>query len=135
MPGLRLQNLHPIFQVSSDTQIYLFVESSGAQDRRIEEIRPIGGPNDEDLVARGDVHLHEEFCHDSVHHLIRITAISSFRYEGIQLIHENNAWLRSYGSLKDLPDVLLALAHIHVEQLWALDADKTHLALLCNAFP
>lgn len=134
MPGLGLQNLHLIFRVSGNAQVNLFIEPARPQDGRVEQIWSIGGSDDEDLVAGGDVHLHQQFSHYPVHHLVRVSPVAALGDESVQLVHEDDAGLGSNGSLEHLPHIFLALPHVHVQQFGALDADEAHLALFGNAF-
>lgn len=51
MPGLCLDDLDPIFFGLGDSEVDLLVESARPQDRRIQQVWPIGCSNNEDLIG------------------------------------------------------------------------------------
>lgn len=52
MAGLGFDDLDPILFGLGDSEVDLLVESARSQDRRVQQIWPIGCSDDEDLVGR-----------------------------------------------------------------------------------
>ena len=83
----------------------------------------------EGMVEGSTVKLCKQLRYDSVHNTTAVRAMSTIGCKGVQLIEEDHAWPGVSCTLKYISDVLLTLANIHVDELWALDAQKIEGAL------
>jgi hypothetical protein len=116
-----------------NTKIQHLVESTGTQQCRIQQIRPVGRSNDKHasgiLSARHAVQLSQQLRHDTIHDTAAISLVASLGRHGIQLVEEDDAGARVAGALEDAPHVGFGLTNVHVEQLWALDAEEVEAVL------
>mmetsp|Transcript_52418 Transcript_52418/g.131772 ORF Transcript_52418/g.131772 Transcript_52418/m.131772 type:complete len:282 (-) Transcript_52418:678-1523(-) len=105
------------------------VQPSWSKHGWVDEVGTIGGCDDVHLTTFQDaVHLCEQLIH---HPLARRRAFSrSLGAQRVQLVEEDDARRRHPRPLEHLTHSLLALAHILVEQLGALDGDQVGPALL-----
>ena len=112
----------------------LHVEPTGAQDRRVDEVLPVGGA-DHDHVAQplDAVDLGEQLGHDRRFHVGRDPRAAGAEHR-VHLVeeHDDRPTLLALlpRPLEHETDLALGLAHVLVEQLGSLDVDEVAAALL-----
>ena len=108
------------------------VEAAGTHEGRVDDVGPVGGTDDEDVLLGADaVHLSEELVHDAIGGAAAIArAATALLGDGIELIEEEDAGSGLAGLLEDVADVGLGLAEPHGEELGSLDRDEVGLALV-----
>src|SRR5438876_6730854 len=109
-------------------------EPARAKDRRVDEIMPVRGSDDEDVLETlDDVDLGEELGNDRGLHVGRDPGAARAE-EGVHLVEEDDdrdVLVRLLlGLLEDLADLPLGLADVLVEELGALDVEEVALDLL-----
>jgi hypothetical protein len=117
-----------------DAQVEHLVEPSRPQQRRVEEVRPVGRADDEDAAAvavpaRHAVELRQQLGHDPVHDAAAVPLVASLGGHRVQLVEEDDAGPSVAGALEDAAHVGLGLADVHVEELGALDAEEVEAVL------
>jgi hypothetical protein len=75
------------------------------------------------------VHLHQQLRHHAVHHAARVPRSTPGRRQRVQLVKEHHTGPRAPGAGKGLAHLPLALAHVHVDELRALDGHEVAAAL------
>src|SRR6266536_4631584 len=110
------------------------IEAAGAQDGGVDEVLPVRGPDDDDVLDRLDaVELGEELGDDGGLH-VGGDAGAAGADERVHLVEEDDDGHVLGGLLagldEDLADLALGLADVLVEQLGALDGEEEALDLL-----
>ena len=130
----RLQDAELLPVRRAHAQIEQPVEPPGAQQRRVEQVRPVGRAYDEHLVpaparGRGDaVELGEELGDDAVHDAARVAVRAALGRDRVELVEEDDAGPGVARALEDAAHVRLGLADVHVEQFGPLDGEKVERA-------
>lgn len=101
---------------------------SWPEQRWIEQIRPVGSANDEDvastLALRHTVKFGEQLTDDTVHDSSRISLIAPLRRDRIELVEEDDAGFGVPGALENSTNVGLGLSDVHVEELGSLHGEE-----------
>src|SRR5262249_46218941 len=110
------------------------VEPAGAEDGRIDQVLPVGGANDDDVLEALDaVDLGQELGHDRGLD-VGGDAGAACSEQGVHLVEEDDDRDVLGGLLlgldEDLADLALGLADVLVEELGALDVEEEALDLL-----
>lgn len=93
LPEVSLENIDPALLVRQ-RDVYELVQTAGSEDGRVDDVRAIGGSNDEDVLLAGHaVHLSQDLVDDTVGRSATVSHITAtgLRY-GIQLVKEQHTW-------------------------------------------
>jgi len=109
----------------------LAVKATGAQQRRIEHVRPVGGGHDDDIGA-GLEAVH--FRQDLVERLLALVVPAAqtgaaLAADGVDLVHEDDGWRFFLGPVKQVAHTAGAHANEHLHELRAGDAEEGHASL------
>eukprot|EP00906_Rhabdomonas_costata_P002090 RCo003296 len=111
------------------------VQSPRPHDRRIDDVRPVGGTDDEHaLLGAHSVHLGEDLVDHAVPRApsVATRGAPTGARNTVQLVEEQHARGGLASLVEDLPHVGLALTKPHRQQLRTLDRDEVGLALVRN---
>ena len=101
----------------------LAVEATGAQQRRVEDVRTVGGGDEDHRVIRLEaVHLNEELV-ERLLALVMATAEAraALTADGVDLVDEDDAGARGLGLLEKVTDAARANTHEHLHEVRAGD--------------
>ena len=107
------------------------VEAAGTEERRIEDVGPVGrGEDDDALVGVEAVHLDE----DLVERLLALVvaaaeAGAAVPPHGVDLVDEDDAGRVLLGLLEHVADARGAHAHEHLDEVRARDREERHVRL------
>ena len=128
--GVDLQDMFPPLCIGR-ADIDQLIQPSGAQQRRIDQPRPVG---------RADQHHARQFLHpvhfgqngvdDTGRHLRLVSAAAACGHQTVDLVDEDHARRNLPRAGKQAADLLLALAKPLGQQVGRLDRDEVRLALL-----
>jgi hypothetical protein len=77
---------------------HLAVEAARPQQRLVEDVRPVGGGDDDDALVRGEaVHLHEQLVQRLLALFVAQRLAAARAADGIELVDEDNARAVSCG--------------------------------------
>lgn len=101
LPEVSLENIDPALLVRQ-RDVYELVQTAGSEDGRVDDVRAIGGSNDEDVLLAGHaVHLRQDLVDYAVGCSTTITRVATTRLgDGVQLVKEEHAG----GGLASLED-------------------------------
>ena len=106
------------------------VEAAGAQQGRVEDVRAVGGPEDQNAVELLDaVQLGEELADDPLGARASRSPAAASWDQGVDLVEEDDAGRRLLGLAEDLAHAALGLADVLRQQRRALDRDEVDLGL------
>ncbi|KAL3304298.1 AAA family ATPase [Colletotrichum asianum] len=106
------------------------VETPGAEQRGVHLLRPVGGRQDEHArEGLKPVHLGEQRREHVDGALALGAAAGALSADGVDLVKEDDARAGRARAFKELSDGTLRLAHVHVEELGALDGKKVETGL------
>ena len=109
----------------------LAVETSGAEQRRVEDLGPVGRAHDDDALARVEaVHLGEQL----VERLLALLVAAHRRLnadlaERVELVDEDDARRLGFGLAEEIADTRGADADEHLDELGAAQAEERHVGL------
>ena len=108
------------------------IEATGAQHGRVDDVRPVGGADDEHvLLGAHAVHFGEHLVDDAIGGAAAVAAAAAARLGyGVELVEEEHTRRRLARLVEHVAHVRLRLAEPHGEQLGALDRDEVGLALV-----
>ncbi len=109
----------------------LAVEAAGAQERRVEDVGPVGGGDDDDVgVGVEAVHLDEDLVQGLLALVVRAAeAGAALAADRVDLVHEHDARAVALGLVEQVADAAGADAHEHLDELGAGDAEERHAGL------
>ena len=109
----------------------LAVEAAGAQQRRVEDVGPVGGRHDDDaLVGLEAVHLHQQLVEGLLALVVAAAqAGAAMAADGVDLVDEDDAGLVLLGLLEQVAHPAGADAHEHLHEVRAGDAEERHAGL------
>ena len=128
--GVDLQDLGPAAHVRP-VEDDLAVEAARAQQRRVEDVRPVGGGDDDDVrVGVEAVHLDQ----DLVQRLLALVvaaaeAGAALAADRVDLVDEDDARRVALGLVEQVADAAGADADEHLDELRAGDAEERHAGL------
>ena len=109
----------------------LTVEAAGAQQRRVEDVRAVGGGDEDHRVIRLEaVHLDEELV-ERLLALVMATAeaSASLAADSVNLVDEDDAGARGLGLLEEVANAARANTHEHLHEVRAGDGEERHARL------
>mmetsp|Transcript_24647 Transcript_24647/g.39055 ORF Transcript_24647/g.39055 Transcript_24647/m.39055 type:complete len:588 (+) Transcript_24647:303-2066(+) len=108
------------------------VQPAGAHERRVDDVRPVGGPDDEHvLLGAHAVHLGQQLVHHAVTGPAAVArAAAALLRDRVQLVEEEHAGRGRARLGEHVAHVALGLAEPHGQQLGALHGDEVRLALV-----
>ena len=124
---MHIEDLQPSLVVGA-IHHHLSIETTGPHQRRIEDVRPVGGGHDDDAgVALEAVHLGEQLVEGLLPFVIAATeACAPLPAHGIDLIDEHDAGSTLLGLLEQVADPAGADAHEHLHEFRAGDREEGH---------
>ena len=107
----------------------LTVKPAGTQQRGIQNIRTVGGSQDDDALGMAKaIHLHQQLVQGLLLFVVAAAQTrSALAAYGIDLIDEHNGRGQLLGLLKQIPDPAGAHAHIHFHKVGTGDGKELHV--------
>ena len=107
------------------------VEAAGAQQRRVENVGPVGGGDQDDIgVGAEAIHLHENLVERLLALVVRAAQPrATVAADGIDLVDEDDARAVALGLLEEIAHAAGADADKHLDELRAGDAEEGHARL------
>ena len=109
----------------------LAVEAAGPQQRRVEDVGPVGGGDQDDVVLHLEaVHLDEELVQGLLALVVTAAhAGAAVAADGVDLVHEDDAGRVLLGLLEEVADAAGADADEHLDEVRAGDREERHAGL------
>ena len=109
----------------------LAVEAARAQQRGIEDVGPVGGRDQDDVVLQLEpVHLDEELVQRLLALVVAAAqAGAAMAADGVDLVHEDDAGRVLLGLLEQVADAARADADEHLDEVGARDGEEGHAGL------
>ena len=109
----------------------LAVEAARAQQRRVEDVGPVGGRDEDDVVRhREAVHLDEQLVERLLALVVAAAeAGAAVAPDGVDLVHEDDAGAVLLGLLEQVAHARGADAHEHLDEVRAGDREERHAGL------
>ena len=106
------------------------IEPSRAQQRRIQNVGPVGRGDDDDAVVLAEaVHLHQELVERLFALFVAQGVATARAAHGVELVDEDDAGAVAAGFLEQLADARGADARIHLDEVGAARGDERHACL------
>ncbi len=104
----------------------LAVEAARPQQRRIEDVRPVGGGDEDDVVLHLEaVHLDEQLVQRLLALVVAAAhAGASVAADGVDLVHEDDAGGVLFGLLEEVADAAGADADEHLDEVRSRDREE-----------
>ncbi len=128
--GVDLQDLGAALAVGA-VDHDLAVEAAGAQQRGVQDVGPVGGRDQDDVVGhREPVHLHQELVQGLLALVVTAAhAGAAVAADGVDLVHEDDAGAVLLGLLEQVTHARGAHAHEHLDEVRAGDGEERHAGL------
>src|SRR5215211_7026777 len=99
--GMDLEDLHPALAIRT-VDHDLAVEAAGPEQRGVEDVRPVGGGDEDDVVLHLEaVHLDEQLVQCLLALVVAAAeARAAVAADGVDLVHEDDAWRVLLGLLE-----------------------------------
>ena len=109
----------------------LAVEAARAQQRRVEDVGPVRGRDQDDVVLQLEpVHLDEELVQRLLALVVAAAeAGAAVAADGVDLVHEDDARRRLLGLLEEVAHARRADADEHLDEVGARDREERHARL------
>ena len=109
----------------------LAVEAAGPQQRRVEDVGPVGGGDQDDVVLHLEaVHLDEELVQGLLALVVAAAhAGAAVAADGVDLVHEDDAGGVLLRLLEEVADAAGADADEHLDEVGAGDREERHTGL------
>ena len=109
----------------------LAVEAAGAQQRRVEDVGPVGGGDQDDVVLHLEaVHLDEQLVQRLLALVVAAAeAGAAVAPDGVDLVHEDDAGAVLLGLLEQVAHARGADADEHLDEVRAGDREERHAGL------
>ena len=109
----------------------LAVEAAGPQQRRVEDVGPVGGGDEDDVVLHLEaVHLDEQLVQRLLALVVAAAhAGAAVAADGVDLVHEDDAGGVLLGLLEQVADAAGADADEHLDEVRAGDREEGHAGL------
>ena len=123
--GVDLQDRHAAAQVRP-IQDDLAVEAAGPQERRVEDVRAVGGGDDDHVRVRVEaVHLDEDLVEGLLALVVRAAqAGAALAADRVDLVDEDDAGRVALGLVEEVADAAGADADEHLDELGARDGEE-----------
>ena len=109
---------------------HLPVEAAGPQQRRIEDVRAVGGGDDDDALGlREAVHLDEQLVERLLALLVAERVAAAVAADGVELVDEDDARLVAARFVEQLAHARRADAGVHLDEVGAAGGDERHARL------
>ena len=107
------------------------VETSGPQERRVEDVGPVrGGDDDYALVGLEAVHLHEELVQRLLPLVVPAAESRAAQSShGVDLVDEDDAGRAFLSLLEEVPHARGAHADEHLDEIGTADGEERHAGL------
>ena len=107
------------------------VEAARAQQRRVEDVGPVGGRHDDDaLVGLEAVHLDQQLVEGLLALVVTAAqAGAAMTADGVDLVDEDDAGLVLLGLVEQVAHAAGADAHEHLDEVGTGDAEERHAGL------
>ena len=128
--GVDLQDLGPAAHVGA-VEDDLAVEAARAQERRVEDVGPVRGGDDDHVRVRVEaVHLDEDLVEGLLALVVRAAeAGAALAADRVDLVDEDDARRVALGLVEQVADAAGADADEHLDELGAGDAEERHAGL------
>jgi len=129
-PGVDAQDGQAAVEVGRVEQ-HLAVEAPGAQQRSVQDLRPVGGrEHDHAGVGLEAVHLHEELVQRLLALLVHLAhGDAAGATDGVELVDEDDAGRLLLGLLEEVAHARGSHAHEHLHELAAGELEEGHARL------
>ena len=109
----------------------LAVEAAGAQQRRVEDVGPVGGRDHDDVVLELEaVHLDQQLVEGLLALVVPAAhAGAAVASDGVDLVHEDDARRVLLGLLEEIAHTRGAHADEHLDEVGAGDREERHAGL------
>src|SRR5438045_4490198 len=109
----------------------LAVEAARAQERRVEDVGPVGCGDDDHVRVRVEaVHLDEDLVEGLLTLVVRAAeAGAALATDRVDLVDEDDAWGVALGLVEQVAHATRADADEHLDELGARDAEERHAGL------
>ena len=109
----------------------LAVEPTRAQERRVQDVRPVGGGDDDDVRVRVEaVHLDEDLVEGLLALVVAAAqAGAALATDRVDLVDEDDARRVALGLVEQVADAARADADEHLDELRTGDAEERHAGL------
>ena len=110
---------------------HLAVEAAGPQQRRVEDVGPVGGGDQDDVVLHLEaVHLDQELVQRLLALVVAAAhAGAAVAADGVDLVHEDDAGRVLLGLLEEVAHAAGADADEHLDEVGAGDREEGHAGL------
>ena len=131
--GVDLEDLGPALHVRA-VEDDLAVEPAGPQQRRVEDVGPVGRGDDDDVgVGVEAVHLDEDLVEGLLALVMAATeAGATLAADRVDLVDEDDARRVALGLIEQVADAAGADADEHLDELGTGDAEERHAGLTCD---
>ena len=128
--GVDLEDRRPAAHVRA-VEDDLAVEPTGPQERRVEDVRPVGGGDDDHVRVRVEaVHLDEDLVEGLLALVVRAAeAGAALAADRVDLVDEDDARAVPLGLVEEVADAAGADADEHLDELGAGDREERHARL------
>ena len=128
--GVDLQDGHAAAQVRP-VEDDLAVEAAGPQQGRVQDVRPVGGGDDDHVGVRVEaVHLDQDLVEGLLALVVGAAqAGAALAADRVDLVHEDDAGRVALGLVEEVADAAGADADEHLDELGAGDREEGHAGL------
>ena len=128
--GVDLEDVLAAFAVGA-VDDDLAVEAAGPQQRRVEDVGPVGGRDQDDVVLHFEaVHLDQQLVQRLLALVVTAAhAGAAVAADGVDLVHEDDAGRVLFGLLEEVADAAGADADEHLDEVRAGDREEGHAGL------
>src|SRR3954464_15469776 len=118
-------------RVGGGTHSDLAIDAARAQQRRVEDVGPVGGRDEDDVVRhREAVHLDEQLVERLLALVVTAAhAGAAMAADGVDLVHEDDAGAVLLGLLEEVAHAAGADADEHLDEVRAGDREERHAGL------
>src|SRR5262249_20525065 len=108
---------------------HLAIEASGAEQRRVEHLGPVGRAHDDHALARVEaVHLRQQLIQRLLALFVAAErALDANLAERVELVDEDDAGRLGFGLLEEVADARGADADEHLDELRSAETEKRHV--------
>src|SRR5690554_2959528 len=130
---LHLENLFATTDIRQPHH-YLTVEAAGAQQRRVQHVRAVGGGNDDDAVVGLEaVHFHQQLVEGLLALVVTAAeAGTTMAADGIDLVDEDDAGRMFLGLLEHVTHAAGTDTDEHLDEIGAGNGEEGHLGFAGN---